>query len=146
MKLDFVLKLDGTKFVVPCLYHQRQFLLVVNYCDVARRRGWILSISCGISRVSSFVRLNERVAMHRFVFKGLVWRSVFWKGYGMRILLSPLFRILMWILRWSSCVKCLFCNLNVNLNLLIAYEWLKTCSWCTLLNYLRQYLLLFVSV
>jgi hypothetical protein len=71
MKFDFVLKLDSTKFVVPCFYHQRQLLLIIDNRDVVVRRSWELRIA--ISGVRGFIRLNERIAMHRFVFEGLVW-------------------------------------------------------------------------
>ena len=146
MKFDFVLKLESSQFVVPCFYHHRELLLIIDYRDVASRLTWELRISLCISRVWGFVCLNERIAMQRFVFKRLVWWSIFRKWDRMRILLSAFFRILIWILRWSSSVKFLFCSLNVNLDFLIAYEWFKTGCWRALINNLRNYLLLFVSV
>jgi hypothetical protein len=71
MKFDFILKLDGTKFVVPCFYHQRELLLIIDNCHVIMSWACILRIC--ISRISGFIRLNERITMQRFVFERLVW-------------------------------------------------------------------------
>ena len=68
MKFDLVLKLNGPKFVVPCFYHQREFLLIIDNCYVVVIRVRRI----GVSRVRGFVSLNERIAMHRFVFERLV--------------------------------------------------------------------------
>jgi len=140
MKFDLILKLNGTKFVVPCFYHQRELLLIIDYCHVVVR--WIWRIC--ISRIRWFVCLNERIAMHRFVFERLVRRCDFRKRDRMRILLSTFFGILMWILRRSSSVS--LRNLNINLYLLITYKGFEAGGRRTLLNDLSQYLPLFVSV
>ena len=71
MKFDFILKLDCTKFVVPCFYHQRELLFIIDNSHVIV--SWACVLRVCISRVSGFIRLNERITMQRFVFERLVW-------------------------------------------------------------------------
>jgi hypothetical protein len=124
VKFDFILKLDCTKFVVPCFYHQRELLLIIDNRHVIM--SWACVLRVCIPRVSGFVSLNERITVQRFVFERLVWRCVFRKWDRVRILLSTFFRILMRILRRCTSVgRLLFCIMNINLNLLITYKWFK---------------------
>jgi hypothetical protein len=71
MKFDFILKLNCTKFVVPCFYHQRELLFIIDNSHVIV--SWACVLRVCISRVSGFIRLNERITMQRFVFERLVW-------------------------------------------------------------------------
>jgi hypothetical protein len=71
MKFDFILKLDGTKFVVSCFYHQRELLLIIDNCHVIMSRSCVLRVY--ISWVSGFICLTERITVQRFVFERLVW-------------------------------------------------------------------------
>jgi hypothetical protein len=61
VKFDFILKLDCTKFVVSCFYHQRELLLIIDNRHVIM--SWACVLRVCIPRVSGFVSLNERITV-----------------------------------------------------------------------------------